>query len=152
MEPPPLTYVMQIRIEVGEPIDLGPAPTGHRRLVPILGGTVTGPACSGRVLPAGADDQRLTSPTLTELDATYSLETDDGARIGVRNAGIRVGREEDIRAIVAGEPVPPERIHFRTQPRFTTADPDLSWMNERLFVARGARTPEAVQLEVFRLD
>ncbi|WP_010525689.1 DUF3237 family protein [Nesterenkonia sp. F] len=102
-----------------------------------------------------ADRRRRQASRLVGSDRAgrpYSLETDDGAQIGVRNTGIRVGRAEDIRAIVEGEPVPPERIHFRLQTRFTTADPDLSWMNERLFVAHGTGTPEAMQLGVFRLD
>src|ERR1041384_3680186 len=151
MTAPILDFFAHVRIEVGEPIDLGPAPAGHRRLVPILGGEFAGPRLRGRVLPGSADDQRLVSPTLTELDARYALETDGGARIGVRNIGIRVGSAADIDAIIRGEVVPPERIYFRTQPRFTTADPELAWLNERLFVARGVRTPDAVDLEVFEV-
>ena len=148
---PTVDFLARIRVEVGEPIDFGAAPSGHRRLVPVLGGTFTGPRLRGRVIPGGADDQRLVSATLTELDARYALETDGGARIGVHNVGIRVGSAADIDAIIRGETVPPERIYFRTQPRFSTADADLGWLNERLFVARGIRTPEAVELEVYEV-
>ncbi|MFG1922933.1 DUF3237 domain-containing protein [Cryptosporangium sp. NPDC048952] len=149
---PTLKFFVRLRVDVGEPIDLGAAPAGHRRLVPVLGGTFDGPQLRGRVLPGGADDQRLVSDTLTELDARYALETDDGARIGVRNVGIRVGAAADIAAIIRGEPVPAERIYFRTQPRFSTADAGLAWLNERLFVARGFREPSAVSLEVYLVE
>ncbi|MBJ7287651.1 DUF3237 family protein, partial [Williamsia sp.] len=80
---PPLEFVAHLSIDVGAPIDLGDLPDGHRRMVPILGGTVTGPRLRGQVLPAGADHQYLRSERVTELDARYVVETDDGARIAV---------------------------------------------------------------------
>ncbi|WP_278190026.1 DUF3237 family protein [Rhodococcoides fascians] len=104
---PELIFVAHLSVTVGEPIDVGEVVDGHRRLVPILGGTVEGPLLSGRVLPGGADHQILRTPTLTELDARYALETDAGERIAVHNIGMRSGAEEDIDALVRGEHVPP---------------------------------------------
>jgi len=146
---PGLEYVARIVVEVGTPIDLGRAPRGHSRIVPITGGSFVGPGLRGRVVPGGADNQLLVTDTLTELDAQYALETDDGAMIGVRNVGLRAGSPADIAALVAGRAVAPDRIRFHTMPRFTTADPGLGWLNDRLFVARGVRRPTAVELEVF---
>ncbi|WP_030622355.1 DUF3237 domain-containing protein [Streptomyces sclerotialus] len=150
--PPTLSFFAHVSIAVGPPVDLGAAPTGHRRLVPIVGGSFHGPRMHGRVLAGGADNQVLHSATLTELDAQYALETDQGERISIRNTGIRSGTPEDIAAIVRGEPVPPERVYFRSVPAFATAAPRLAWLNERIFVARGERRPDSVGLDVFVVD
>ena len=146
---PKLEFVAHLSIEVGTPIDLGALPNGHRRIVPILGGTVTGPQLRGRVLPAGTDHQYLRSDRVTELDARYAVETDDGARIAVHNTGLRVGSAADVAALLRDEPVDPNRIYFRTQPRLSTAHPDYAWLDDRLFVATGERTPTTVELDVF---
>ncbi|GAA1460324.1 DUF3237 domain-containing protein [Williamsia maris] len=146
---PPLEFVAHLSIAVGTPIDLGALPNGHRRMVPILGGTVAGPRLRGRVLPAGADHQYLRSDRVTELDARYAVETDDGARIAVHNIGLRVGSAADVAALLRDEPVDPNRIYFRTQPRLSTAHPDYAWLDDTLFVAAGERTPTTVELDVF---
>ncbi|MFD7710225.1 DUF3237 domain-containing protein [Streptomyces sp. NPDC059785] len=148
---PPLTFFAHLSVRVDAPYDLGAAPDGHRRLVPLTGGSFTGPEARGVVLPGGADNQVLRTATLTELDARYALETDRGERIAVHNSGIRSGSPEDIAALVRGEEVAPERIYFRSFPRLTTAAPALAWLNERLFVATGERRPDSVELDVFLL-
>jgi hypothetical protein len=148
---PDLTFVAHLSVTVGEPIDLGQVSDGHRRLVPILGGTVDGPVIRGRVLAGGADHQVLRSATVTELDARYALETDAGERISVHNVGMRTGSEQDIDALTRGEQVPADRIYFRTFPRLSTSADSLSWMNGTLFVATGERLPNSVELDVYQL-
>ncbi|MFJ4616998.1 DUF3237 domain-containing protein [Streptomyces sp. NPDC088812] len=148
---PPLTFFAHLSVRVDVPHDLGEAPDGHRRLVPLTGGRFDGPDVHGTVLRGGADHQVLRTATLTELDAQYALETDRGERIAVHNTGIRSGSAEDIAAVVRGEEVAPERIYFRSFPRLTTAAPRLAWINERLFVATGERRPDSVELDVFLL-
>ncbi|WAP55291.1 DUF3237 domain-containing protein [Streptomyces sp. S465] len=149
--PPPLTFFAHLSVHVDAPYDLGEASDGHRRLVPLTGGRFAGPDVRGTVLRGGTDNQVLRTATLTELDAQYALETDEGERIAVHNTGIRSGSPEDIAAIVRGEEVAPERIYFRSFPRLATAAPRLAWLNERLFVATGERRPDSVELDVFLL-
>lgn len=149
--PPELVFVAHLSVTVGEPIDLGQVGDGHRRIVPILGGTVDGPLMRGRVLAGGADHQILRSDTLTELDARYALETDTGERISVHNVGIRSGTKDDIDALVRGEPVPADRIYFRSHPRLSSAASSLEWLNEQLFVGCGERLPSSVELDVYRI-
>ena len=105
--PPGLSFLTEVSVSVGEPVDVGPTPEGHRRMVPITGGTVRGPALNGRVLPGGADYQFLRGPTLTELDARYVLETDDGDRIFVHNTALRHGTARDIELLNSGAAVDP---------------------------------------------
>ncbi|OZF34103.1 hypothetical protein CH296_09940 [Rhodococcus sp. 14-2496-1d] len=148
---PDLIFVAHLSVTVGEPIDLGEVVDGHRRIVPILGGTVEGPLLRGRVLPGGADHQILRNPTLTELDARYALETDAGERVAVHNMGIRSGAEEDIDALVRGEDVPADRVYFRSQPRLSSAASRLAWMNERLFLGSGKRLPNSIELDIYQI-
>jgi hypothetical protein len=150
--PPHLSYFTRITINVGDPIDLGVADGEHRRIVPILGGTVDGPHLHGRVLAAGADHQILRSATLSELDARYALQTDTGERIAVHNTGVRSGSAEDIERIVRGESVDPRRIYFRSTPRLSGVGPTWAWLGSRVFVATGERTPDTVMLHVYLVE
>jgi hypothetical protein len=150
--PPGLSFLAELSVTVGEPIDVGPTPEGHRRLIPISGGTVRGPALNGRVLPGGADYQLLRGPTLTELDARYVLETDAGQRIFVHNTALRHGSAADIELLNSGAAVDPSRIYFRCWPRLTTAAPELDWLNTRLTLGTGLREPGRVVISVFTVD
>jgi hypothetical protein len=150
--PPGLTFLADVSVTVGEPIDVGPTPEGHRRLIPITGGTVQGPVLNGRVLPGGADYQLLRSPTLTELDARYVLETDGGERIYVHNTALRHGSARDIGLLNSGAAVDPSKIYFRCWPRLNTAAPGLDWLNTRLAVGTGVREPGRVVISIFTVD
>jgi hypothetical protein len=147
--PPGLSFLAELSVTVGEPIDVGPTPEGHRRLIPITGGTVRGPALNGRVLPGGADYQLLRGPTLTELDARYVLETDAGHRIFVHNTALRHGSSRDIELLNSGAAVDPSKIYFRCWPRLTTAAPELDWLNTRLTLGTGVREPGRVVICIF---
>lgn len=149
---PQLTFLATVSVDVGEPIEIGQTPDGVRRVIPIVGGTVTGPKLNGRVLAAGADYQLLRSPTLTELVAKYVIETHDGARIFVSNVGLRSGSEEDTAALVRGAAVDPERIYFRCTPKLSTASPQWSWLNSRILIATAERYPDAVFLHLYVVD
>jgi hypothetical protein len=149
---PGLTFLAELSVTVAEPIDVGPTPEGHRRVIPITGGTVSGPVLNGRVLPGGADYQFLRGPTVTELDARYVVETDDGHRIFVHNTALRHGSARDIELLNSGAAVDPSRIYFRCWPRLTTASPSLDWLNTRLMLGTGVRQPGRVVIRIFTVD
>src|SRR5882724_9211757 len=48
---PRLTHVYRLEATLGQPVDLGDIAQGHRRIVPLTGGTFTGPEISGKLLP-----------------------------------------------------------------------------------------------------
>lgn len=150
--PPALTHVATVVVSVAAPQEVGHTPFGRRRTIPITGGTVTGPELSGVILPGGADFQSIRSATYTDIHARYTIETTQGETIYVENTGIRVGSEADIAALARGEPVDPARIYFRSYPRFETASERLAWLNTHLFVGTGARYPDRVELNFFRID
>lgn len=151
IEPPPprLEFLARLEVHVTAPIEVGGTPSGLRRVIPLLGGTVEGPDLKGTILPGGADFQSVRSATYTDIHARYVIETEEGDRIYVENTGIRVASAEDIARLVRGEPVDPARVYFRTFPRFETASPKWMWLNERLFVGTGARYPDRVELNFF---
>jgi hypothetical protein len=147
--PPRLEFLTELHVMVETPIDVGPAPTGHRRIIPITGGTMTGPALSGRVLPGGADFQTLHSPELTELDARYVVEAADGALIHVHNSALRRGSAADVARLNRGDAVDPDAIYFRCSLRFSTASEAWGWLNHIVAVGTGERYPDSVKIAVF---
>ncbi|MDQ0675216.1 hypothetical protein QFZ36_002777 [Pseudarthrobacter siccitolerans] len=149
--PPSLSFLARILVDVGEPVDIGRTPEGHRRIVPILGGTITGPGLQGTVLPGGADFQILRSSESTDLDARYALEIEDGSRIYVHNVAVRHGRAEDIDKLNQGQPVDASRIYFRCTPRLTTESSTWSWMNHTVFLGTGERLPNQVGITIFQV-
>ena len=57
MTTPELRFAFEIDVEVATPLDLGQTQVGHRRIIPIAGGLVSGPKLQGRILAFGADWQ-----------------------------------------------------------------------------------------------
>lgn len=150
---PQLEHVCDISVTVSQPMDLGTMPSGRRRLIPITGGTITGPRMSGKVLGAGADFQLiLNGGTHAHLDARYVIEMDDGAQIWVQNTALRVASLEDSERLANGIPVDPERVYFRCQPRFETAAPEWSWVNDHQFIGSGVRAPLGVFISIYQVN
>lgn len=148
---PPMTFLCAVEVSVGPPVTVGEGPMGVRRIIPILGGRLTGPGLEGEVLPGGADHQIIRRDGVVELVARYTLRLPDGALVYVVNSGIRDASPEDTARLLRGEPVPPERVYFRTAPVFETASPAHEWLHRRLFVGYGERQPHAVLLRIFAL-
>jgi hypothetical protein len=83
--PPTLEFVFAAHVTVDRPLDLGDVGKGGRRIVPITGGEFSGPQLRGKVVPGGADWQIVRHDGVAELEARYTLQTDDDALIYVRN-------------------------------------------------------------------
>ncbi|WP_345214474.1 DUF3237 domain-containing protein [Georgenia halophila] len=150
--PPALTFLATVSVRVEKPVEVGPSVDGHRRIIPIAGGTVEGPELRGTVLPGGADFQILRTESLTELRAEYAIEADDGERIYVRNHGIRSGDPEDVARLVRGQPVDPGRIYFRCTPLLEPTGERWAWLRSRLTVGTGERHPDEVRLHIFVVE
>jgi hypothetical protein len=146
-----LQKLFEAQITLGPAQELGAAPLGRRRIIPITGGRFGGERLSGRVLAGGADWQLVRGDGVADLDARYTLETADGALIYVRNRGYRHGPREILERLAAGENVEPALYYMRTTPLFETGDERYAWLNRIVAVATGARRPAAVELEVFEV-
>ena len=141
MQPPQLEFVMEITASVSK----------ARRVIPITGGTVSGPGIQGIVLPAGADFQVVRPDGTLELTARYVLQTSDGALIYVDNQGLRNGPPELMEKMRQGEAVDPSAIYFRAVPRFETENPAYEWLTRSIFVCTAERFPQQVKLTIYRL-
>lgn len=148
---PDLSFVADIRVDVGEPITIGETGAGLRRVVPILGGSVEGPRLNGRIVPGGADFQVLRADGVMELEAKYVLEATSGALVYVVNRGLRHGPAEAVEKLMRGEVVDPGLIYFRAAPSFETAVPEFKWMMRSLFVCAGTRLPAQVLLRLYEI-
>ncbi len=148
---PSLVHAFDIEALVAPPIEVGDTPLGARRTIPILGGRVSGPRLSGRLLEGGVDYQLIRADGLAEIHARYIIETEHGARVYDENTGIRHGPPEAMARLRRGEPVDPALIYFRTVPRFETAAPDLNWLQRAIFICTGARFPDRVALRFFEV-
>ena len=150
VDPPRLSHLIDLRVELGPPMELGDGRAGRRRIIPIVGGTVTG-RFAGRILAHGADWQTVFEGGLAELDTRYCIETDDGALIEIRNYGFRHGPPEVLARLAAGEDVDAAEYYMRTHPRFETGAPAYAHLNRMICVGTGAREASAVRMHVFEV-
>ncbi len=149
---PKLTLAFTINVQVGPPTELGQVPRGRRRIIPILGGTFEGPNIRGKVVPGGADWQIVRADGFAELDTRYMLQTDAGQLIYIQNAGIRHAPPDVTKKLLAGEPVDPSQVYFKTVPTFETSVPELQWLTRSIFIGTGERHPAEVVIRVWKVD
>jgi len=144
--------IFTIHAELAGIMNLGATPYGERRVIDILGGTVTGRKLKGRVLPGGADWQIIRADGAADIQARYTIETETGSRILVSSEGLRHGPKAVLEALARGDTVDPSLYYFRTVMRFETSGPEVDWMNRILAIARGAREAHAVRLDVYEVE
>ena len=151
MEQPQLQFVCELTVQVGTPQLVGDTGDGTRRIIPLLGGTFTGPGLQGVILPGGADWKLLKKDGIADIDARYSLLTNDGTLIYISNKGIRVAPEEVLTKLANGEEVNPGTYYFKTIPTFETAKGKYDWLMRSLFIANGIRNPANVVIQVWKV-
>lgn len=88
------TWRARVRVDVGDPVPLGADVHGQRRLVPIVGGAVTG-EWRGRVLSGGADWQTVLADGSVLIDARYPVELDTVGTVVFRARGARDAAASD---------------------------------------------------------
>ena len=144
-ETPQLEFALQLHVTLGAAYTVGETPHGRRMVIPITGGTFEGPGIKGTVINGGADYQ-LAKGNRTELEAIYSIKTDDGVYIHVRNRGIiRMGGEDR-------EAQP--SFYFKCAPTFEAPeDSRYSWLNNTLFLCQPSSSgkPGGITLNVWRV-
>ena len=144
--------IFSIEAELDAIMSLGRTPMGERRIIGIRGGTVRGHKFNGHVLPGGADWQIIRADGAADIQARYTIESDQGARVLVDSVGLRHGPPEVIEKLARGDNVNPALYYFRTVMRFETGDKGLDWMNRSIAVARGQRLARAVRLDVYEVE
>lgn len=146
---PGLEYAFSIAAEIAPPRSSGRGLAGERLHVPILGGIVSGPRLSGRILPGGSDWPLIRPDGSSAIEAQYTIEADDGMLILVRNRGLRVSAPDVLARLRAGEPVDPADYYFRSAPEFDVPDGPHQWLRENLFVASLAPAGTRIAIDVY---
>jgi hypothetical protein len=147
---PRLTRVYRLEAALGEPLDLGDVSQGHRRIVPLTGGTFTGPELNGKLLSGVSADWQIVLPDGTVLgDIRYALQTDDGDFLYVQSRGVRHGDAEVLARLGRGEDVDASEYTFRTSTQIETASRDLDWLNKGVFISVAGRGQRGVIYETY---
>lgn len=147
---PELLHFADLTVELAQPLEMGQGRAGTRRIIPIIGGRVTG-QITGRVLNLGADWQTVFEDGLADLDTRYAIETEDSAVIEIRNLGFRHAPPEILAALSRGEDVASEDYYMRTHARLESGDPRYAHVNRKLFVGSGARLASTVLIKLYEL-
>jgi muconolactone delta-isomerase len=147
---PRLTPVYRLEATLGEPVNLGDTDHGRRRIVPLTGGTFTGPTLNGTLLPGASADWQVVLPDGTALgDIRYTLQTDGGDVLYVQSRSTRHGSADVLARLARGEDVDASEYTFRTSTQIETAAADLDWLNKGVFVSVGGRQPSGVIYETY---
>jgi Protein of unknown function (DUF3237) len=105
----------------------------------------------GKVIAGGADWQIVRTDGVAELEARYTLETDDSALIYVRNHAFRHGPAEAMAALPAGRSVDPSSYYFRGATFFETGAARCAWLTKHIIVCTGEREPAGVKLRFYQV-
>jgi hypothetical protein len=151
MQPPELRFAFEMSVEVQAPLDLGETQAGHRRIVAIAGGVVSGPRLQGRLLALGADWQILGPDGTADLDARYTIQAGDGALIYVVNRGVRHGPADVLARLNRGEHVDPASYYFRSSAIFETSAPAHAWLTRAVVIGVGERYPDRVAMRFWEV-
>ena len=147
---PVLTPVYRLDATLGEPLEVGDTAQGHRRIVPLTGGSFTGPEINGKLLPGASADWQTILPDGTALgDIRYTLQTDEGALLYVQSRSVRHGPAEVLARLARGMDVDPSEYTFRTATQIETAAPELDRLNKGIFISVGGRQAAGVTYETY---
>ena len=98
----------------------------HRQLydLPVVGITGSNGKTIVKEWPDGTAD----------LEARYTLKTDDNVLIYIQNKGIRTGKPKVLARLAKGEKVNPSEYYMRTTATFEVAEGKYSWLDRKSVV------------------
>ncbi|KJL20353.1 hypothetical protein RN51_02569 [Microbacterium oxydans] len=148
---PALESAFDVSVDLGPLEDHGITSTGHRRVVPILGGCITG-IVEAEILRGGADWQLVRPDGTIEIDGRYSARTASGDLLLLHAKGVRAGSAPVLELLGRGADVDPTAYYFRTTVTIETAAPSLVDLQRQLFVAAAQRRSNAVHYRAYRVS
>jgi hypothetical protein len=133
----PLEHVCSYNVGLQAPPEvIGPVAEGLRLNIYLTGGEVSGPKLRGKVRPVGGDWGTMRTDGVFVLDARTTIETNDGALIGVTYSGLIDGGPDGYQNMLNRQ-LSPDGTPFRITPRFQTAHPTYQWANRLVCVGIG---------------
>lgn len=147
---PRLSLIYRLEASVGELQDVGEISAGHRRIVPLTGGTFSGPELRGTLVPdASADWQVILRDGTAFGDVRYTLETERGDVLYVQSQSLRHGSPAVLERLGRGDDVDAGEYTFRGAVKIETGAASLDWLNNGIFVSVGGRQRGGVIYEVY---
>ncbi len=147
---PHLSLIYRLEASVGDPQDVGEISDGHRRIVPLTGGTFSGPELRGTLLPGASADWQIVLHDGTALgDVRYMLETERGELLYVQSQSVRHGSATVLERLGRGEDVEAGEYSFRGTVKIETGATGLEWLNKGIFISVGGRQRGGVIYEVY---
>ncbi|WP_437991745.1 DUF3237 domain-containing protein [Sorangium sp. So ce145] len=131
--------VFRATLQLGETHDVGTTQFGHRRLLDVKGGTLTGDKIQATFLTGGMDLELTLSNGSVELEEINILKASDGSSILLRTCGVAAAGDDVVRIV----------------PDFEVANSSsLAWLNTGKFA--GTRVVNAaagtIQLDVYDIS
>ena len=128
--------LMDVAFDVATPQNIG-----TRLIVPVTGGTFTGPKLKGTALPGGSDAILRRADGASILSVRATLKTDDEQLIFMTYDGIMYTPP-------GGKPTD---LYFRTTPKFETASQKYEWITRIVAVGVGKPTPGKAVYRIFQI-
>jgi len=147
---PGLEPAFAVEALLGPLEDHGLTRAGHRRVIPIVSGRVTG-LFDAEILAGGADWQVVRPDGTIGIDTRYSALTSQAEFVHFRTSGVRSGPPGVLAALLRGEPVDPSEYYFRLAVRLETSAPRLAGLERSLFVAAALRGGDTVSYTAYRV-
>jgi hypothetical protein len=146
---PGLEFTCELRVTIDSAMVLGKTAHGERIIIPISGGIFEGPLLKGTVLKGGADYQIADKRNgRTELEAIYTIKTDDNVLIHVRNTGILYIPEE----VRKSKPFDFSKVYFRATPKFEApVNSKYDWLNNAIFICKAVSQKGYVSIQVWKV-
>jgi hypothetical protein len=129
-------FLMDLLLDTSPAQNLGP-----RQIVPVTGGTFTGPKLKGTALGGGGDWIVRRPDGVSQLNVRTTLRTDDEQLIYITYNGI----------IYTPPGTPPGPLYWRTTPVFETAAPKYEWLTRIVSVGVGMRVPGKAAYRIFQI-
>jgi hypothetical protein len=105
--------IYRLDATVGDAVDLGSFPQGHRRIVPLTGGTFSGPELSGQLVTGASADWQTVLADGTAFSAIrYTLRTNDGNLLYIESRGVRHGPADVLARLGPRRGCGSQRVHI----------------------------------------
>ena len=147
---PGLEPAFTVDARLGPLEDHGVTRAGHRRVIAVAGGRVSG-VLDAEILPGGADWQLVRPDGAIEIDTRYSAQTAAREYVHFRTSGVRSGPPEVLAALLRGENVDPASYYFRVAVYLETSAPRLAFLERSIFVASAVRGADTVSYVAYRV-